>query len=363
MKTVTFFAILLAGLLAVEVSARRDPLSPKQKELLEHAERVLTEVITITDKGSIDPGPVAEVVTRRMKELGYTVVTDPAQPHDVALKVKCEQRKTWEGTTRSGGDADLPDSPSRVWKGPACQIGYLLEGKSMGWYKEVRTTFEDASQAATEAKAGDAGAYAMGQLKGLLEQYDFPVLVTADWGQRSRLRQLLDDPATTPGRKVRIMAMLGQTFAGDAVPQLIAALKEPDMEVAKSAAIALGNIANKDSIPALVEALKTGQPELQAEAAKALGVAGALHGDFSIIQPLLEALNSPDISVKTEVAWALGKLPDRQAYKPLLALQKSLYAKTMQEGTDLGPQYKKLFEAVNYSIKQIIREDDVYPGF
>jgi HEAT repeat protein len=329
--------------------ARREPLAPEQKAALEKIDRVLVDVVAITDTGAAKPDPLTEVVTRRLKELGYTIVTDAAQPHDVAFKVKCEQRKVWEGTSASGGDADLPDSPSRVWKGPACQLTYLLNGKKMGWRKEVRTEFQDAVQAAASAKAEDAGAYAMDKLRERLEDYDFPVLVTAEWGQDGRLLKVLDDPGTASPRKVKIISQLGNMFSTQAVPRLLTALKDPDLEIAKAAAIALGNIGQKDSIPVLVEVMKSGRPELRPAAAKALGLAGALHGDFSIIPPLLDALKTEDIALKTEVVWALGKLPDRRAYEPLFAVYKSLQKIHGSE----DPKIAKLKEAVNYSLKQI----------
>jgi hypothetical protein len=278
------------------------------------------------------------------------VVIDPAQPYDVEFKVKCEQRKVWEGTSASGGDADLPDSPSRVWKGPACQLTYLLGGKKMGWRKEVRTDFPDALQAAAAAKAGDPGLYAMAKLKERLEQYDFPVLLASEWGQEDRLLKLLADPATGQVRKLQIVFVLGEIFSAKAVPQLLVALKGSDIEVAKAAAVALGNIGQKDSIPVLVEVMKSGKPEVQAAAAKGLGVLGALHSEFSVITPLLEALSTDDVTVKTEVVWALGKLPDKRSYEPVFALYKSLQK---LHGSDIDPRQKKLKEAVNYTLKQI----------
>jgi hypothetical protein len=351
MKQATWIlTLLLVSLSGTDSSARREVLSQEQKELLKKVQRVLVETVAITDEGTIDPGPLDEVVTRRLRDIGYTVVTDPAQPHDVVFRVKCEQRKVWEGTSASGGDADLPDSPSRVWKGPACQMTYLLDGKKMGWYKEVRTDFQDAIQAAGQAKAGDPGIYAMAKLKERLEQYYFPALVTADWGQQERLLTVLDDPTTAPARKAKIISQLGEIFAAEAAPRLVVSLKDPDIEIAKASAIALGNIGRKESIPALLDALKTGTPDLQAAAAKGLGLLGALHSDFSIIPPLLEALNTDDLTVKTEVVWALGKLPDKRAYEPLRALQQSLYTRS---GTEPDPKEKKLKEAVNYSLKQI----------
>jgi hypothetical protein len=311
---------------------------------------VLVEAIALSDKGPIDPEALNNVVIKRMKEFNYTVLTDPAQPHDVVLKVKCEQRKTWEGTTNMGSDADLPDSPSRVWKGPACQLSYVLDGKKMGWRKEVRTDFADAQQAADAAKAGDPAAYAMSKLRERLEDYDFPALITAEWGQDERLFKLYDDSATPSARRVKLIGLFGHLFSTKAVPRLLAGLKGDDVEIAKASALALGNIGQKDTIPILIQTMKNGRPELRPSAAKALGVLGALHGDFTIVDPLLETLKTDDVVLKTEVVWALGKLPDRRAYDPLLALQKSLYH--VREN-DADPKLVKLKEAVNWSIKQI----------
>jgi hypothetical protein len=341
---------MLIACLATEASARREVFSPEQRAKLEKADHILIDVIAITDQGTVSSNALREVVIRRMQDIGYAALPDPAQEHDLVFNVKCEQRKVWEGTMASGGDADLPDSPSRVWKGPACQFSYLLDGKKKGWRKEVRTDFPDAIKAAAEAKAGDPGAYAMSKLKERLEEYDFPVLVTAEWGQEQRLLTLLDRSDTSGTRKALIITQLGELFAIDAVPRLQAALKDRDPNVSKAAAIALGNIGHKESIATLVEALKTGPPELQVAAARGLGQVGALHGDWSIIPPLLEALNTEDITVKTEVVLALGKLPDRRAQEPLLALQRSLRdARTNDRNSKEG----RLADAVSYSLKQI----------
>jgi hypothetical protein len=338
---------------ATDSDARRDTLTAAQKERLGKIQRVFVETVAITDQGMSDAGPLTDTVVRRMQMLGYTVVTDPNQPHDVVLRVKCEEHKTWEGTASSGGDADVPDSPSRVWKGPACQLVYLLDGKKMGWHKEVRTEFLDARQAAAEAHAENSGAFAVAKLKARLEDYHFPVLLTAEWGQVDRLLTRLDEPTVGPALKAKIIAQLGEMFATEAVPRLLLALKDPDTTVAKSAAQALGNIGQKESISALVEVLQTGKPELQAAAAKGLGQVGALHGDFSIIPPLLEALKSDDLRVKTEAAWALGKLPDKRTYEPIYALYRTLQTSGIDgQGRD-GEQVQKLKEALNWSLKQV----------
>jgi HEAT repeats len=350
MKQLTLSSLALLVLFTSPGWARQESLTPEEKQKLERIDRVLVEVIALSDKGSADAAPIREVVTRRMQEFGYTVVTDPAQPHDVVFNVKCEQHKTWEGTTKMGSDADLPDSPSRLWKGPACQLSYVLDDKKMAWRKEVRTEFADAQQAAETAKAGDPSDYAMSKLKERMEDYDFPALITAEWGQEERLFKLYDNPATPPARKVRLIGLFGYLFETKAVPRLLTALKGDDIEMAKASALALGNIGQKETVPALIDVMKTGKPELRPAAAKALGVLGALHGDFTIVDPLLETLKTDDVALKTEVAWALGKLPDRKAYEPLYALQKSLHH---VRDNDADPKVVKLKEAVNWSIKQI----------
>lgn len=327
--------------------ARRDAFSPEQRDRLQKVGRILVEAVAITDKGPREFAPLEELVGGRLRELGYVTVTDPGQPHDVEVKVKCEQRKVWEGTTPSGGDADLPDSPSRVWRGPACQILYLLGGKKMGWQKEVRTEFVDAATAAAAANAGDPGEFALAKLTERLEQYDFPLLLTAEWGQDERLLTALEK--ADQSRKLKIIGLLGEMLSSKAVPRFTALIKDPDTAVAKAAVVALGKIGQRDTTPVLVDLLKTGRPELQAAAAKGLGEIGALNGDFSIIPPLIEALQAPDVGVKIEAAWALGKLPDHRSYQPLYLLSQSLQG--VRAGDD--PKLRELKSAVNWSLKNV----------
>jgi HEAT repeats/PBS lyase HEAT-like repeat len=336
------------------VEAYRDYLTVEQKAQLEKIQTVLVEAIALTDKGTVDAAPIADVASRRLAELGYSVVRETGKPHDATLKLKCEQRKTWEGTTAAGGDADLPDAPSRLWKGPACQLSYLLGETKIKWQKEVRTDFEDAAAAAMSANAGDPGAYAMTKLRDKLELYDFPVLLAAEWGHPDRLLKLLDAAGTPQVRKIKIISLLGEMQADEALPTLKAALK--DKNLSQEAAVALGSM-GKEGIPLLVDILKhSKQPELQAAAAKGLGDLGNTHNDSSVVPPLLEMLDAPgvDITVQTEVAWALGRVPDRRSVQPLFDLDKKLQ-KIRNDPPD--PKIKKLKEAVFWSIKQVYTED------
>ena len=351
MRVALLLSILACSVLALPSLpswAYRDYFTAEQKALLDKIQTVRIEAIALVDKGGVDAAPIAELIARRMGELGFAVAREADKPHDAVVKVKCEQRKTWEGTTSAGGDADLPDAPSRLWKGPACQMTYLLGDMKVKWQKEVRTEFEEAGLAAQSANAGDPGIYALGKLRDVLETYEFPLLLAAEWGQSARLLKLLDRSDTSKARKLKIISLLGEMQADEAVPKLKEALKDRDL--AKHAIGAMGNL-GKEGIPLFVETMNT-SPDLdvQAAAAKGLGQLGGMHGDASVVLPLLAKLKDPktDWSVLTEVAWALGKIPDKRSVQPLYDLDKSLQAIRDPENVPL----KKLKEAVFWAIKQ-----------
>jgi HEAT repeats/PBS lyase HEAT-like repeat len=333
--------------LADETSwARREYFTPEQKEHLAKAQTILVEPIAITDKGAVPAEAIGKTISNRLQEIGYTTVSKTSDPHDVVLRVKCEQRKTWEGTAAVGGDADLPDSPSRVWKGPACQLNYLLDGTKIKWQKEVRTEFQDAAEAAQKAGAAEPGAFAMTKLDERLQQYDFPLILASEWGQADRLLKIMDAAGTDHILKLKIISLLGEMQADEAFPKLKEALKDKDL--AKQAAEALGRT-GKESIPILVDMMKnSNDPELQAAAAKGLGQVGGLHGDASVIPPLLDMLFKPgvDMRVRTEVVWAIGKVPDKRAIEPLHKLDREVQAMRSED-----PAFKKLKEAAFWSLK------------
>ena len=336
--------------------ARRESFTDSQRAALAKIDRVLVEALALTDRGEVDARDIADLTARRLGELGYTAVLDPAQPYDAVLRVKCEQRKVWQGTIRSGGDADLPDSPSRTWKGPACQLRYSLGDKPMTWAKEVRTDFSDAMKAAAEAKADDAGAFALSRLQERLAVYDFPIYLATEWGQDDRLLKHLDDSDIPSPRKAKMVWALGQMFSDQAVPRLQELVNDPNQEIATAAVIALGNIGHEGSITTLLDVLEHGSPELRVAAARGLGKVGALHGNAAIVPPLIAALDTDNVKLQTEVVWALGQIPDRRSYEPLLKLQRSLRnVRTSDRNSPEG----KLWDAVNYSMKQLDGFDQI----
>jgi HEAT repeat protein len=225
---------------------------------------------------------------------------------------------------------------------------YLLGDMKVKWQKEVRTEFEDAEQAARAANAGDPGIYALGTLRDMLESYEFPLLLAAEWGQSERLLKLLDRSDTPKTRKVKIISLLGDMQADKAMPKLKEVLRDRDL--AQQAIGAMGNL-GKEGIPLFVEIMDTSSDlEVQAAAAKGLGQLGGMHGDASVVPPLLAKLKDPktDWSVLTEVAWALGKIPDKRSVQPLNELDKKLQSIRDPENVPL----KKLKEAVFWASKQ-----------
>ena len=151
-------AIFSVSLIIVpQSSARRTHLTPEQKQQLQKAQTVFVNALALTEKGRTNSEPLQALASQRLAEVGFSVTADRKQAHDVEFKVKCEERKTWTGTTAEGGDAELLDAPARLWKGPACLLTYLVDGKNLGWYKEVRTSFQDSMEAAKEAGAKTQG--------------------------------------------------------------------------------------------------------------------------------------------------------------------------------------------------------------
>lgn len=355
----TWISILIFIVTLVEVGecqARRTYITAEQRAQLEKIQTVYVNVLALTENGKVSADELLPVVKSRMEELGFTVVTDSKQPHDVQFKVKCEERKRWAGTTRSGGDAELADAPARLWKGPACLFSYLLNGKDLGWYKEVRTDFEDADQAALSAKADNAGAYAMKHLKAKLQDFDFPVMAATEWDQPQRFLPLLKDPSTSEARKVRILDILTKHKAENAFAYLKDLIQ--DEKLADKAIVAYAG-AGSIAIPILSDMLKNGShSRIKAAAAKGLGVVAATTGDPATNQPLLEYLTNAlktmntsqdiDFPVLTEVVWAMTKLRNEKYLKPIEELNRKIW--TIR---DTSTEMEKLREAANVATKMI----------
>lgn len=336
--------------------ARRTHFTPEQKQQLEKAQTVFVHVLALTEKGRSNPKHIQTLVSRRLQEIGFSVIVDRKQAHDVEFKVKCEERKTWTGTTAAGGDAELFDAPSRLWKGPACLLTYLLDGQNLGWYKEVRTSFQDTMQVAKSEGSKDTGTYALDRLAERLSQYDFPVLLAAEWGQPERLIALIDAPTTSKIRKLFILSALSAIEAKSALPHLTKLMQDKDF--AQEAVEALTGV-GENSIPFLTDLFQSStQSEIQAAAAKALGDVAGSSGNPTAIPPLLEYLKNAlrhfntsadiDFPVLTEVVWSLGKLRDENTIEPMDELNQKVWLIN-----DNSKEMAALREAANWTYKQL----------
>ena len=83
--------------------ASREYFTTEQKEHLAKISTISVRRIAITNKGSVPSDTLTETVRRRLEQAG--VPLPPPRPSLMMLffRVKCEQHKTWEGTTSSGG--------------------------------------------------------------------------------------------------------------------------------------------------------------------------------------------------------------------------------------------------------------------
>ncbi len=214
----------------------------------------------------------------------------------------------------------------------------------MPWQWVDRIVFSLGVEAARRAEKKGSGVAPMDTFARYLEEYDYPLLLTAEWGQTVRLRALLENARTDLERKRTIISLLGEVRAAEAVNCLLLALE--DDALVEPAAHALGNFGRQVREP-LVRLLRSSQrPEVQAAAARSLGNIGASTGDWSLSPLFVEILERPDldIAVQIELVWALGKNPDRRS---LPALER-LYNRVWSIKSD-DPQHDELRRAVDWS--------------
>lgn len=355
-KMILFLSVFFICLSIPTANARRIHLSPEQHAQLANANSILVKVLALTEKGPVDASPFVQTITTRLEEMGYTVITDPTQSHDIEFKVKCEERKTWTGTSATGGDVELADAPDRLWKGPACLLTYYLNHRDLDWKKEIRTSFPDAAQAAQQANINNPGQYAMTHLNQRLTEYEFPLLLSAEWGQVDRLLQQLDDHKTPKLRKAKILSLLSDVNAEQALPKLTQLLESTDLQEETINAL---SGAGADSIPLLIDFFETSkQSGIRAEAAKALGNVAAKTGDPRTIPPLVryvstilpELKSSEDIDfpLLTEVVWAIGKSRWEGSLKPIGQLQEKVWLIF-----DNSKEMADLREAASWTYKQL----------
>lgn len=111
-----------------------------------------------------------------------------------------------------------------------------------------------------------------------------------------------------------VCATCAQT-APDNVTLQIARLKSPDVDLRRNAADALAKFGDPRATQPLIAALSDTDPQVRADAAMGLGTLKSPQ----VVEPLVALLNDPDESVGMSAAMSLGKIQDPRAIAPLVA--------------------------------------------
>ena len=91
---------------------------------LNQVQNVFIETLALTERGLQDSTAIHQIVSERLAQTGYTPVSDLKSPHDIMVRVKCEERKTQTGPSKHRKGSHTSAAASRLWKGPACLFSH-----------------------------------------------------------------------------------------------------------------------------------------------------------------------------------------------------------------------------------------------
>ncbi len=330
----------------LSVSGAQPTMNTTPEVPLNEIQHVLITTLALTERGLQDSASINQVVSKRLEQAGFSPVTDAKMPHDITVRVKCEERKskTGPGKHRKGGHAN--SATSRLWQGPACHISYRQHGKPTLWGWEVRTVFEEASQAAKAAGATNSGLYALQELEAQLSKDNFPLYLAAEWGQSDRLITLFKQAIDQPDHRRLILELLGPLKS----PKVLTTIQETthDPVLALPAIEALGN-QGEVAIPILVEVLDTpGDPEQQRAALQALREISTHSATPVLFEKFVQQLESPDPRMQTIAVRGLGSLGNQLAVDPINALNVQAWS-----NPSTHPDMHALREALNDALYQL----------
>ena len=345
------FATIICGLWIgmgppVILSAESPALTSTPAIPLEQVQHVLIETIAITEKGVQDSAIFQQVVSERLAQAGFTPVHDINSPHDIIVRVKCEERKTWSGPSKHRKGSHPSAAASRLWKGPACHISYRYQSKPAIWSWEVRTSFEEPRKAAKAAGTTYSGMYALQELQAQLAQDEFPLYLAAEWRQTDRLIHLFQQSRDQLDRRRLILQLLGPVASPTVLSTIQEATQDPDL--ALTAIAALGD-QGEVAISSLVNILNASpRPEHQLAALKALGEIATQSANPRLYDVFIEQLQAQDPRMQTFAVRGLGKLGDLRAITPIETLNLQAWS---NPSTD--PEIQALREALNWSLFQL----------
>lgn len=332
--------------MSVIVSADPQAVTDSSAVSLEQVQHVLIETLALTERGLQDSTTLHQVVGERLAQAGFTPVSDANTPHDITVRVKCEEQKTWTGPSKYRRGSHPSASASRLWKGPACHISYHRQSQPAIWSWEVRTSFEDAREAAKTAGAINAGLYALEELQAQLAQDEFPLYLAAEWGQTDRLLHLYQHATEHLERRRLILQLLGPLNSPAALSTIEAATQDPAL--ALIAITALGE-QGEVAIPPLAKILDTvGSSEEQLAALQALREIATHSTTPALYDLFIQQLQSQDPRMQSIAVRALGSLGDLRAVTPIQALNIQAWSNPSTHA-----DMQALREALNWSLYQL----------
>ncbi len=317
------YATIILGLcwflgVSITLSNAQPAVNTTPEVPLNEIQHVLITTLALTERGLQDSTGIHHVVSTRLEQAGFSPVADAKMPHDITVRVKCEERKskTGPGKHRKGGHA--MSSGSRLWQGPACLISYRQQGKPALWSWEVRTVFEEARKAAKAAGATNSGLYALQELQAQLSIDNFPLYLAAEWGQTDRLINLFQQASDQLDHRRLILQLLGPLSSPKVLTTIQKATHDPAL--ALTAIEALGN-QGEVAIPTLVEVLDTpGDSEQHMASLQALREISTHSATPVLFETFVQQLQSSDPRMQTIAVRGLGSLGNQGAVDPINAL-------------------------------------------
>jgi len=116
-----------------------------------------------------------------------------------------------------------------------------------------------------------------------------------------------------PGVRATAAWALGKRGTKGAVEPLLAALEEKVPEVRGSAAAALGILGDPRAVPPLMARMADGNRRVERAVMQALVDLGE-----PAVEPLIKCLGSRDAEIRLKAVWALGRINDPRAIRPLI---------------------------------------------
>ncbi len=184
---------------------------------LVRAQQVWVTVDLSTRSEATDLDAFKNIVTRRMAQVGYSVVEDPGLGYDVKVEFTCSlpENSSEQKESRQEGRRGSP------WAGgPPCHMRYVHHGTIMAWQRIDRVVYNLGVQTVQRLQQEAVGQDPSLFVRKFLEQYEYPILFAAEWGQTERLLRLLKHSNIEVIRKKVIFMLLGETHATKAIPCL-----------------------------------------------------------------------------------------------------------------------------------------------